>query len=153
FTSPMFHIDGLPLSDVVADGPTVRFTIRANGGGPFKGTLSADGASLAGDYTRVTPDGDVLLPFSLTRSGPARVKEQPRSTAIGHEMEGTWSGTLDANGGLRVLLKLANQADGTSTGMFVSLDQGNLELPVAIVQKGSALTLDVTSVGSAYAAT
>jgi hypothetical protein len=89
--------------------------------------------------------------FDLRRTGDARFSAPPRSQAIGKEMEGTWSGKLEVDGGLRVTLTMSNQPDGTSTGSLVSVDQGGLVLPVSIVQQGNTLNLDVPMVGGSDA--
>jgi hypothetical protein len=81
------------------------------------------------------------LPFDLTRTGNARIEPPVKSAPIGKELEGTWNGTLDVDGGLRLALKMSNHSDGAASGTIVNLDQGGLEIPVAIAQKGSGVTL------------
>jgi hypothetical protein len=48
---------------------------------------------------------------------------------------------------------MSNQADGTSTGSVTNLDEGGLEIPVVITQKGSSVTLDSTAVASSFSGT
>ena len=88
------------------------------------------------------------MPFSLTRTGDARIEAAARSAPIGKELEGTWHGTLDVNGiQRRLVLTMANQPDGTATGTFVNVEEG-LEIPITtITQKASSVTLDVKTVG------
>ncbi|HMB81563.1 MAG TPA: hypothetical protein VKI43_15900 [Vicinamibacterales bacterium] len=150
FGQPEQGVKGLPLSTVAVSGGAVRFVLKA---GPeaatFQGTLSADGKSISGEAAQ----GAMSMPFSLTRTGDARVAPAPKSAAISKELEGTWNGTLSAEGREeRLVLKLANQADGTATGTIVDLDGSNVEIPVAITQKASAVTIDVTSVGGSFSA-
>ena len=52
---------------------------------------------------------------------------------------------------MRLVLKMANQPDGTATGTIVSLDGSGVEIPIAMTQKASSLTVDVASVGATFA--
>jgi len=146
---PDQKLKGLPLTSVAIDGSAVTFAIRGGQGGTFRATLSADGRSMSGKASN--PEGEV--PFNLARTGEARIVAAPKSARIGKEMEGTWTGTLDVRGGMRVILKMANQPDGTSTGTMVSVDEGNLELAVAIAQQGSTIKLAAPVTGSEYVGT
>ena len=143
---PSQNLNGVPLTSVSADGPAVRFVLRSStGGGPFEGGLSADGTTLSGDFiTR-----GFAVPFSLTRTGDARIEPAPRSPSIGKEFEGRWDGTLDLGGRLLPLvLVMTNLPDGTSTG---TLTGDGLEVPITIKQDGRQLTVAGKSVGSSYA--
>jgi hypothetical protein len=51
---------------------------------------------------------------------------------------------------MRVTVTLANQADGSSRGTFVSVDENNLTIPIAIAQNGATLTLMLPMIGSSY---
>src|SRR5258705_7769916 len=153
FGPPVQHLKGLPLGSVSVNGTSVTFQIK---GGPpgdrtFKGTLSADGATMSGDFTSRQVG---TVPFTLTRKGDARIEATPASAAIGKELEGKWTGTLEVNGmQLRLALTTSNQPDGTATGGLVNLDEG-LELPItAIVQKASAVTFEVKAIGGSYSGT
>jgi len=134
--NPAEHISGIPLRAVAVDGQSVSFNARRDQ--PFKGTLSADGQSMSGDATLSGYD----LPFSLSRKGDARIAAPPRSALIGKELEGTWNGTLDANGtSFRFVLVLTNQPDRTAAARLISLDEGELEVPLAITQQPSSVAL------------
>jgi hypothetical protein len=52
----------------------------------------------------------------------------------------------------RLVLKMTNHADGTSTGTILDLDGSNVEIPVALTQKASNLTVEVAAVAAIYAA-
>ena len=148
FGQPAQRVKGIPLPTVAVEGRSVRFVVKA---GPdvstFVGVLSADGKSMSGDVTL----GGHAVPFSLTRTGDARIAPAPQSPPIGKELEGTWNGTLDVGGRQqRLVLRMANQPDGTATGTIVSLDGSGVEIPIAMTQKGSSLTVDVTSVGVSF---
>jgi hypothetical protein len=146
-SQPAQKVKGLPLASVTVDGSAITFEIMArSGGGTFMGDLLGDGKSMSGSF--VAQAGTV--PFSLTRTGDARIEAPPKSAAIGKEMEGIWNGTLDVEGKQsRIVLKMSNQPDGTSTGSLASLDE-EIEVPVAITQKAASLTLDVKAIGSSY---
>jgi hypothetical protein len=151
FSQPEQGVKGLPLSTVAADGRSVKFVVK---GGPepatFDGMLSDDGKSITG---RVTQAGQAI-PFALTRTGEARIAAVPKSAAIGKELEGTWNGALDVNGmQMRLIVKMANQPDGTSAGTVASPDGSGVEIPIAITHKASNVTLEVPSVGASFAGT
>jgi len=151
FTQPDEHVTGLPLSTVAVDGPVVTFELKATaGGGLFRGTL-ADAARMSGEFT--TTQGAYNIPFDLARTGDAVIAAVPKSGRIGKELEGTWSGTIDAMGKQeRLVLTLANQPDGTSTGTIRDLDGSNVDIPVAVTQNAMKVTVDIAVVGASYAA-
>lgn len=141
-------VKGLPLSTVGIDGRSVRFVFKGTEGpATFEGVLSADGQSIAGEVTQ----GTYTVPFKLARTGDARIARPPKSASIGKELEGTWTGTVEADGRqMRLVVKMANQPDGTASGTIMSPDGSGVEIPIAMTQKGSTLTIDVTQVGSSY---
>jgi hypothetical protein len=148
FGQPAQQVKGMPLSTVAVEGRSVRFVVK---GGPeaatFVGTLSVDGMSISGDATQ----GGYSVPFALTRSGDARIAAVPRNAPIGKELEGTWNGTLDVNGTqMRLIMKMANQPDGTAAGTVASPDGSGVEIPIAMTQKASNVTVDVPSVGASF---
>lgn len=140
------HVKGFPLGKVVMEGRAIALTIGAE---TFQGILFADGKTISGDYNG--PAGSA--PFNLTRTGDAIVEPPTKNPAIARELEGHWGGALDVQGRtLRVILRMSNEADGTSRATFVSVDEGGLEMPSAILQQGSNLTLNVKMTGGVYAA-
>jgi hypothetical protein len=143
---PANTLKGLPLSSVTVENGAVTFDVRLAGGGRFQGEILADGKSLSGVFAGQAG----TAPFSLTRTSDARIEAPPKSAPIGEEVQGMWNGTLEVDGGRRLLLKMSNLPDGTSTGSVVSIDEGGLEIPVAIIQEGARLTLDMRMVGGSY---
>jgi len=143
-------VKGFPLSDIVLDRAAVRFQLKVNGGGSFSGTISDDGRTIAGDFTTI--DGAYTIPFTLTREGEAQLDPPAKSPHITTQLEGTWHATLDANGQtMRVVLRLANQADGTASGTIAVVDQGGVEIPIAAIEeRAAAVTLDVKIVNGTY---
>ncbi len=147
-SSPAQHLKGLPLSDFALEGNTVSFQVKGTPGErAFKGTLSPDGKSISGDYTQ----GGQSIPFTLTRTGDARMAAPARNAPIGKELEGSWNGTLEVDGKQsRLVLTMSNQSDGSATGNIFKIDEG-LEIPIAIItQKASSLTLDLKVVGASF---
>ena len=94
----------------------------------------------------------MTMPFSLKKTGPAKVTLPPKSSALTKEFEGRWEGTLEAGGrSLRLVLRLEKAADGTATGALDSIDQGANDLRLAgIVIDGPALRFALPMVGGAY---
>ena len=88
------------------------------------------------------------MPFSLTRTGDARVEPPLTSRPITQALEGSWSGTLQGSGlSMRITLTMTNQPDGTAIGRAVNLDEGGIEIPVVITQDDARVTLQA-GVGS-----
>jgi hypothetical protein len=141
----------LPLSNVSVNGRAIAFELKVtNGGGQFLGSI-ADAMSISGDF--ITAEGGYNIPFDLTRTGEAQIAPAPKSAPIGEELEGSWSGEIEVGGkSERLVLKMTNHADGTATGTILDLDGSNVEIPVALTQKASTLTVDVPTVGATYAA-
>jgi hypothetical protein len=148
FSQPEQGVKGLPLSTVATDGRSVKLVVK---GGPepatFDGTLSDDGATISGSVSQAGQ----AMPFTLTRTGDARIAAVPKSAAIGKELEGTWNGALEVNGTpIRIIVKMANQPDGTSAGTVVSPDGSGIEIPIVIVQNASNVSLAVPSVSASF---
>jgi hypothetical protein len=145
---PAQQLTGLPLQRVVVDGRSIKFQARTDQS--FDGTMSDDGGSISGSYYI---DG-AAVPFTMTRKGEARIAAPVTGGRIGKDLEGRWNGTIDVNGGLKLVLTMTNHPDGTSTGALVNLGEGGLEIPVRITQDGARVTLDVPALGGgSYAGT
>jgi len=149
FGQPERKLKGFPLSTVSMKDAVISFELAAGSNARFQADVAADGRSMSGTFEGFGGP----LPFKLTRTGEARTYPAPTSAAVTKELEGSWNGRIDVDGGLRLILKVTNRPDGTSTGVIVSVDQGGFEMPVAISQKGTAVTLDVPMVGASYVAT
>jgi hypothetical protein len=148
FGQPAQNVRGLPLTSVKADGRTVTFVLKA---GPdpstFTGTLSEDGTTMTGSVEQAGRS----LPFKVTRTGNAKVMTAPKSAPIAKAFEGTWDGVLEFNGRqMRLTLKMANQADGTSTGTIASQDGSGLEIAVGMTQKDKTIAVDVPAINGAF---
>ncbi len=145
---PDLNARGLVLTAITVQGVAVAFGVKGAPGDPtFKGTLSKDGKTLAGDFTQ----GPVVGTFTLAWKGEAKLEAPPKNAALGKDFEGTWEGALEVNGmTLRLNLKLAN-VDGAATGTLISLDQGNAEIPLSVIEQTNAhLKFTVPGVGGSY---
>jgi hypothetical protein len=130
------------------DGKVVSFELRANGGGVFTGTL-ATATSIAGDF--VTTEGGYAVRFDLARTGDAKIAAAARSAAIGEDLEGVWTGTIEFQGKKeRLVLKMTNRPDGSSTGTVLDVDGSNVEIPIAMRQSGSDVTIEVAAVAATF---
>lgn len=145
---PAQNASGIPLDAITFTNGKCTFRLKGAPGDPtFTGTLSADGKTMAGDFTQ----GPGTIPFKFTRTGDPKVEEVKASPAVAKNFLGTWEGTLDGPG-LRLVLKMSNDAGGAKA-VLISVDQGGAEIPVsAIDQKDSKLTLLVRMVGGEYQA-
>lgn len=155
FSNPAQGIQRYPLSSVVVENRSIRMVLQASGGGTFDGALSDDGRSMSGEFQITTPEGDMALPFRLTRTGDAKLDAPSRNKPVARTFEGTWLGALEVEGKImRVQLELRNRPDTTSAATVTNLDQGGVEIPVStIVQKDSTLALDLKMVAGSYAGT
>ena len=145
---PAQNASGIPLDAITFTNGKCTFRLKGAPGDPtFTGTLSADGKTMAGDFTQ----GPGTFRFKFSRTGDPKVEEPKASPAVAIEFLGTWEGTLEGPG-LRLVLKMSNDASGAKA-VLISLDQGGAEIPVSTIdQKDSKLTLLVKMVGGQYAA-
>jgi hypothetical protein len=141
----------VPLDSVTVDHETVRFAAGLPDHASFDGVLSTDSQALAG--TASNAQGGV--PFELTRRGDAHVSVPPPNSPLPPAFEGTWEGTLESAGQPhRVRIKLTRAADGTGRGTLISVDKGNIEIPVTTVTvHDSQLELDARSISGTYRGT
>jgi hypothetical protein len=150
FGQPEQNIKALPLGKVSLDGSSISFELKANGGGVFKGTV-AGGKKISGEF--VTTEGGFAIPFDLARTGDAQIQAAPKSAAIAKEFEGSWNGAIEVNEKKeRLVLKMINRPDGTAVGTIQDLDGSNVEIPIAMTQKGASLTIEVAAVTATYTA-
>lgn len=141
----------VPLIKIVVSATDVQFAANLPGETSFSGTLSADAASLSGKAA----NAEGAVPFQLARTGDASVKVPPPSSLLSKDFEGTWEGSLESDGKVRrIVLKLSPAPDGTATATLVSVDKGNLEIPVTTVTlRDRQLELDVRAAGGTYRGT
>lgn len=148
FGQPAQGVRGLPLGDLKVDGRTLAFALKA---GPatstFAATLSDEGTTMTGTVEQ----GGRTMPFTAKRTGEAKVMAAPKNAAVAKDLEGTWNGLLEAGGRqMHLVLKIANQADGTATGSIQNLDIAGPELSVGLAQKEKSLTVDVSAISGSF---
>ncbi len=139
----------VPLGNLVVGESDVRFTAAL----PEKATFEAK--PFADRLSGQASNAEGAVPFELTRTGDAHVKVPPPSSALAKEFEGTWEGAIVADGQTRrVLLTLARGADGTAVATLISVDRGNLEIPVTTVTtKDGELQLESRALSGNYRGT
>src|ERR1700741_1018806 len=152
FSNPARGIRGFPLPDIAASGGKISFVLKADGGGSFAGTLA--GKSMTGVFTTRAMDGQTYeLPFELTRVGDAKCDPVAASPAVTETLAGTWSGSLEAEGRtLEIGLVIRNHPNGTASGTMSTNDKLEIAL-TRIAQKDAAVTLELSSIGGAFAGT
>ena len=94
----------------------------------------------------------MLLVAALLLAPASSVRAQTAVNPTGH-----WEGAIqmqpnmDDGGQMRLIVKMANQPDGTATGTIVSPDGSGVEIQIAMTQRGSNVTVAVASVGASFA--
>lgn len=147
YSRPEEHLQGMPMVNVSLDGRAIAFDLPVEGGIKFQGSVDADGKTISGAVTAAIG----TAPFTLTRTGDAQMTAAPKNSPIDKGLEGTWHGTLTLPGkNLRLVLRLSNDADGTSSGSITSVDQGGIEFPLGLTQKASSLTLNTPAIGGDF---
>jgi len=148
FDAPSRNLNNLPLASIVVKAEAVSFELW---GFPakFEGKLTEDGNTFSGTLTFRQ---EMTMPFSLKKTGPAKVTLPPKSGPLTADFEGRWEGTLEAGGrSLRLVLRFEKGADGTATGAMDSLDQGANDLRLAgILIDGLSLRFSLPMVGGSY---
>jgi hypothetical protein len=150
FSQPDQGVKGLPISTIAIDGQTLRFVVKGGAeASTFEGAVSSDGTSMAGEVSL----GGMSAPFTLTRTGDARVAPAPKTGRIDKTLEGVWKGTMATAGGeLKVVLTVAANAEGIAAGTIVSPNGSGVEIPIGVTQHTSNVTVDVPTVGGSFAA-
>ena len=147
YSRPENDLRALPLANVTLDGRAIAFDLTVDGGARFRGILDANGKTISGDVTAAIGSAS----FNLTRTGDARPTAAPRNAPIDTALAGVWQGTLALPGrNLRLVLRLSNESDGTSSATIVSLDQGGIEFPLGVTQKAMTLTLNAPAIGGDF---
>jgi hypothetical protein len=148
FSQPDQSVKGLPLGNVSFDGKALSFELRANGGGVFTAKIAGPKA-ITGEF--IATEGGFVIPFDLARTGDPQIAAAPKNAAIGKELEGTWNGTIEFEGKKeRLVLNMVNQADGSAVGTVVDLDGSNVEIPIAMSQRSTSVTIEVAAVAATF---
>ena len=110
FSNPGQRIAGYPLWSATVDGRSVKLDLKFSDAAvqSFDGELAADGRSMTGEFLISV----YAVPFTLTRTGDAKIAATPKSPAIDSSLGGSVerfarrrrqgaAGGLDANQQLR----------------------------------------------------
>jgi hypothetical protein len=149
---PSQNLKDYPLSNLKMEAATVSFEISSVQGLPtFKGKLSADGKTIAGELAQAGQN----FPFKLDRKGEAKmsaIEAQAASITVSADVEGNWQGTLEAGGTtFRLILKITKRADGSYTATLDSPDQANNNMPINVLTAtGDSLTFEMKYIGASY---
>jgi hypothetical protein len=141
-------VKDMPLKGITVSDSSVSFSLIAGPGDPrFQGKLSEDGNTISGEFTQ----GDNSFPFSIKRTGEAKVYVPPKNAALPERFTGKWEGTLDSMGTtLHLVFNLANK-DGAATGTIDSPDQSAIGLPMSqITVSENTIKITVQLVGGGY---
>ena len=142
---PEQGVKGLPFRKVTMEGRQLTFEARTDQ--PFAGRMSADGKSIEGNLSVM----GYSVPMNLTRTGPAQIGALEKNAPIREELEGTWKGTLSLAGDqFRIVLTMANQSDGTARATAIDVDEGGLQVPVAISEADSRVALQFKALGASF---
>jgi hypothetical protein len=142
--APALSLPGTPVSDLSVEGAQVRFTLKGVLGDPrFEGQLK-DG-TLAGQMLA----GGNKAPFELKKTGPPQVETPPRSTPVGKEFDGVWSGKTALMGNqLLVRLTFASDAAGAAAVKFFLQGRNPHDMPVDLVaQEAAFVTVHTPDLG------
>ena len=138
FTNDSSQLTGLPLWSVTLEGSTLRVELKARGDGvqTFAGTIGSDGRTVSGDFLINV----YAVPFTLERTGAAKIEPPPVSRAIDAKLAGEWRGALEIQGkSFPVVIALTNHKDGTATGSWSTA--GGAAIPITIENSGRSLKI------------
>ncbi len=141
-------VKDLPVRDLSVTGDTVTFALPAGPGDPkFNGKLSAEGTALSGDFSQ----NGGSVPFSLTRTGEAKVVVPASSPSLPEKFVGVWEGKIETPGGsLRIVFHFENK-DGAAVGSIDSPDQGASGIPISrMTVDGNAIQVGVQIISGEY---
>jgi hypothetical protein len=141
-------VKDLPLRDVSVSGDAVSFGLPAGPGEPmFKGKVSPDGSTISGDFSQSGSN----VPFSLKRTGEAKVNLPGKNPELPEKFTGKWEGKLDTPGGsLSLVFNLSNK-DGSAIGTIDSPDQGAVGIPISLISASdSSIKIGVQLVSGEY---
>src|ERR1700730_127419 len=83
---------GLQLVKVAVEGRSITFQARSDH--PFAAVLSPDGKQMSGNAAL----SGYSLPFGMSRTRDELLEPPVTSSAVSKDLEGTWTGTIEANG-------------------------------------------------------
>ena len=131
---------GIPCSEVHVEGENLSFSVPAVHG-TWKGTISADGATLTGTWDQGSP-----MPLVFTRDTFVAASKPSR-------VDGIWLGALKVgDASLRTQVRLKSDAEGKEYCAFDSLDQHAMGIEcMNVVLSGDDFSFDLPAVKGHYA--
>ena len=135
--TPLAHLDVTDSSIAFDLGNTLMST--THGSAQFQAQRTQSD-KLEGEMRQA---GNVAS-FALAKTGPAQVEPAPRSTAVGHAVEGQWSGQYELGGYPRtVTLTLENHADDGATAKLVIVGRQTTDVPIdLVIEDGNFLRVE-----------
>jgi hypothetical protein len=138
----------IPLQKISLEGRRLTFYARTDQ--PMQAEISESGKIASGTATLA----GYALPFSMGRTGEAKIGPQPTSPAVSKQLEGVWKGAVSAGGAqYHFVVTVENQPGGRATATSVSVDEGGLTLPLTVSQDGSNVTFESHDVPITFAGT
>jgi hypothetical protein len=136
----------LPLLKIAIDGKQLTFYARTDQ--PFRGEIADSGKMISGTATL----SGYMLPFSMGRTGDAKIEPPPTSPAVSKELEGVWKGVMSAGSAqYHLVVTIVNQPGGLAIANSVSVDEGGLMLYLTVSQSGPAVKFESRNVPISYA--
>lgn len=137
------HAHGIPVTTVTFTNSKLNLDVEAIHAS-YAGTVNADATEINGTWTQ----GE-SFPLNFKRgAGSAKAEHKPAKPS---DIDGAWSGTLDAAGtSLRVVFHIINTADGLTATMD-SPDQNAFGLSASSVTRtGSSLKVAMEQIGGVF---
>ena len=135
-------VSGIPVSSFTVAGTDVKFTVDSVRGS-YTGKVNGAGSAISGTWTQGQP-----LPLNFERGTFAVVEHKPAKPS---DIDGTWSGSLNAGGQtLRLVFHIVNTADGLTATLDVP-DQRAKAAPVtSVTRDGTTLKMEIKAVGAVF---
>lgn len=143
-----------PLGSISVKGADVSFALAAVPGEPvYKAKLSADGLTLTGALDQAGQVTPIAFGRRSALESAARFQATPEKGQPGQGIEGSWQGTIDAGGGLRVVVKI-RKADTALTALLDSPDQSLIDMAIdTITLKEKTLRFELTRINATFEGT
>jgi hypothetical protein len=135
--------NGIPVSAISLKDAKLSLTVEAIHGA-YEGTVNKDATAIDGSWSQGTP-----LELNFKRaSAQALVAPKPAPPS---EIDGTWTGTLDAGAvKLRILFKIVNTQNGL-TATMQSPDQSMVWIPAtSVTRSGSSISIGINGIGATF---
>ena len=145
----------MPVSRLVYDYPSVRIEQKAIGF-TYEATLNPKTMEMSGTWKQGKGSGPFAMKLNaLSNAFPELMAESDYAPRKDSDLQGYWKGTLKAgNTPLRVILKIAERADGTFRVAGDSPDQGGKDIEAtAITYHRPTVKVEFGGIGGYYEGT